>query len=192
MPTPLPPVTTPEPTVMPTPLPPVTPTPEPTPEPTPDPLDPSNFPVPDRTLKKGSTGEDVKWLQAALRKLGYPAEVDGVFGEETFEALKTFQQDHGLTVDGICGPATRTALIEALGAVVPPPPLILLGDVDLDGRYTTRDALMILRHALEIELLPDEVLSRADVVRDGSINTGDALYALRISLNILPPPNQIV
>ncbi|MBR4659059.1 MAG: hypothetical protein IKP26_07405 [Clostridia bacterium] len=51
---------------------------------------------------------------------------------------------------------------------------------------------MILRHALEIELLPDEVLSRADVVRDGSINTGDALYALRISLSILPPPNQIV
>jgi hypothetical protein len=58
-----------------------------------------------RTLKRGSTGDDVKALQAAL---GIPA--DGTFGKGTENAVRVFQMAHGLTSDGIAGVATRAAL----------------------------------------------------------------------------------
>ncbi len=52
-------------------------------------------------LKRGLSGEPVKILQA---KLGVPA--DGEFGPGTETALKAYQQQHGLKVDGIAGPDT--------------------------------------------------------------------------------------
>lgn len=57
------------------------------------------------TLKKGSRGDDVKTLQ---RKLNLVA--DGIFGPLTEEAVREFQNLHGLTVDGIAGPKTWVAL----------------------------------------------------------------------------------
>jgi putative chitinase len=52
-------------------------------------------------LKVGSTGEDVKKLQA---KLGLTA--DGSFGVGTEKAVKAWQADHGLTADGLVGGGT--------------------------------------------------------------------------------------
>ena len=52
-------------------------------------------------LKRGLAGEPVKRLQA---KLG--VEADGEFGPKTEEALKAYQKQHGLAVDGIAGPDT--------------------------------------------------------------------------------------
>ena len=67
------------------------------------------------TLKKGSTGDAVKKLQENLKKLGYdPGTIDGVYGTATVKAVKAFQQDHLLTVDGIAGMATQTAIDDAL------------------------------------------------------------------------------
>ena len=65
---------------------------------------------PTATIKNGSTGESVKWLQWELNEAGYNLNIDGVFGSGTLTALKDFQSKNGLTVDGICGPATRTKL----------------------------------------------------------------------------------
>lgn len=65
------------------------------------------------TVRKGSKGDDVTALQTALLSLGYPLPkygADGDFGSETLAALKTFQENHGLTVDGVCGPATWAKL----------------------------------------------------------------------------------
>ena len=53
-------------------------------------------------------------MQSILEKLGYdlgPCGVDGDFGRMTEKAVKAFQQDHGLKVDGICGPKTFAALL---------------------------------------------------------------------------------
>lgn len=66
------------------------------------------------TLRKGSKGESVKTLQDKLNKLGYNCgEVDGDFGSNTLKAVKLFQTDKGLEVDGIVGAKTWAALDEA-------------------------------------------------------------------------------
>ena len=61
------------------------------------------------TIRKGSKGEYVKLLQTSLISLGYSCGkccVDGDFGSATLSAVKAFQKDHGLVVDGIVGPKT--------------------------------------------------------------------------------------
>lgn len=56
-------------------------------------------------------GDDVAELQRRLGGLGFDAgRVDGIFGDNTAAALAEFQRNSGLTVDGICGPATLGAL----------------------------------------------------------------------------------
>jgi hypothetical protein len=50
-------------------------------------------------------------LQVAMSALGlYPHPVDGISGPWTQGAVRTFQAQHGLTVDGVAGPQTRAAL----------------------------------------------------------------------------------
>ncbi|WP_327267831.1 amidase [Streptomyces sp. NBC_01218] len=62
-------------------------------------------------LRQGSTGDDVRRLQRALTAaLGSTVPVDGTFGPGTATAVRTYQTGHGLTVDGIVGGATWTAL----------------------------------------------------------------------------------
>ena len=57
-------------------------------------------------LKKGMLGEAVMKLQEMLIREDLHVAVDAVFGPETEAALKIFQADQGLTVDGEVGPAT--------------------------------------------------------------------------------------
>ena len=50
-------------------------------------------------------------VQQKLSQLGYnPGPADGVSGSQTTEAIRQFQKDHGLDVDGVVGPATLAAL----------------------------------------------------------------------------------
>src|SRR3712207_744141 len=57
----------------------------------------------------GSDG--VRAVQRRLGELGFrPGPVDGLFGPRTERAVLAFQRTHGLAVDGIVGPQTRTHL----------------------------------------------------------------------------------
>ena len=59
------------------------------------------------------TGADVTVLQAILVARGYTVNaVNGVFGESTDKAVRKFQTDHGLAVDGVVGPKTWAKLRE--------------------------------------------------------------------------------
>jgi peptidoglycan DL-endopeptidase LytE len=67
-------------------------------------------------LKIGSRGKDVSQLQSQLKSLGYftyPS-ITEYYGTITAEAVRKFQQDYGLTVDGIAGPKTLSKLHEVL------------------------------------------------------------------------------
>lgn len=83
---------------------------------TPDPVIPSQPSRPSNpypTLRVSAHGSAVKTAQQRLIAHGYDvgsAGADGWFGEGTLKAVKRFQSDKGLTVDGIIGSATWTAL----------------------------------------------------------------------------------
>ena len=65
------------------------------------------------TLRPGHMGALVKNLQEGLRTQGYyKGEVDGKFGTGTIDAITRFQANHGLSQDGIAGPATQRILFE--------------------------------------------------------------------------------
>ena len=78
------------------------------------------------TLKRGSKGEYVTLLQTKLIQRGYSCGAtgaDGDFGMNTETAVKAFQKDSGLVVDGIVGKNTWAALesetIEKYAVTIP-------------------------------------------------------------------------
>jgi len=65
-------------------------------------------------LRKGSTDPAVRDLQAALKALGQdPGPIDGTFGAQTETAVKKFQQQRGIPVDGIVGRVSWINIDEA-------------------------------------------------------------------------------
>ena len=65
-----------------------------------------------KQLAYGSSGNEVKDLQNRLKQAGYNIAVDGKFGPETQNAVKKFQKDMGLVVDGIFGKNSWAAITE--------------------------------------------------------------------------------
>lgn len=71
------------------------------------------YSVPTKNLYFGKTGNAVRWLQWELNQSENAGlSVDGVFGKATDTALREFQKKYKLTVDGNCGKATRSKLLE--------------------------------------------------------------------------------
>lgn len=62
------------------------------------------------TLRKNATGAEVAALNAKLVSLGYAAPTGDKYTDDTVNAVKQFQKDYNLGVDGIAGPKTRTKL----------------------------------------------------------------------------------
>ena len=64
------------------------------------------------TLFNGSKGEAVRELQQALIDLGYlRGTADGIFGNNTENAVRKFQKNNRLTVDGLAGETTRQLIL---------------------------------------------------------------------------------
>ncbi len=79
---------------------------------------------PGTPLRRGSSGPFVVVIQTELNRISqnYPlipklANVDGIFGSRTEDAVRRFQQIFGLTQDGIVGKATWYALVRIYTAV---------------------------------------------------------------------------
>lgn len=63
------------------------------------------------TVRSGSRGPDVEYLQERLNAAGHNAgNADGIFGPKTLAAVKSFQRAEGLSADGIVGPMTWAAI----------------------------------------------------------------------------------
>lgn len=97
-----------------------------TPEPTASPVYDGGAlpPLPFDTMKKGSEGDDVFWLQSKLKELGYykGAFATGSYLDGTVKAVKAFQKDHGILADGIAGEETLNAIYaDVLNPATPVP-----------------------------------------------------------------------
>lgn len=65
-------------------------------------------------IQQGATGDDVIELQSRLQHLGfYNGEIDGAFGWGTYWALRNFQSEFGMEIDGLAGKDVKTKLEKA-------------------------------------------------------------------------------
>jgi peptidoglycan hydrolase-like protein with peptidoglycan-binding domain len=70
----------------------------------------SRLTIPTAVLRNGSSGKDVRDLQALINARGYGhVVVDGAFGDKTEAAVRSAQRALGVTVDGVWGPKTAAA-----------------------------------------------------------------------------------
>ena len=72
------------------------------------------YSAPTRTLKRGCSGNDVKWLQWMLVKLNVappPGSIDGSFGPSVYKSVVAWQKANGLSADGSFGPASRAKML---------------------------------------------------------------------------------
>ena len=65
-------------------------------------------------LTQGQGGTAVVLLQGILQKLGHRIKADGVFGPATEEAVRRFQTESGVKVDGKVGEDTAAMLVQKL------------------------------------------------------------------------------
>jgi peptidoglycan hydrolase-like protein with peptidoglycan-binding domain len=81
-----------------------------------------------------------RWVQASLNKiLGMGLSSNGVVDAQTRSAIRSFQQQHGLAVDGLVGSATEAALVAAGAA---PPPRLQPASASPAGADRTVDTLL--------------------------------------------------
>ncbi|AYC29372.1 spore cortex-lytic enzyme [Paenisporosarcina cavernae] len=66
----------------------------------------------DQVLERGAYGDDVVELQSRLQYIGYyTSPIDGKFGYNTYWAVRKFQEQFGLPIDGIAGKKTKQKLV---------------------------------------------------------------------------------
>lgn len=121
---------------------------------------PTPSPTPSK-MAKGDQGDAVKSLQQRLKDLGYyTGSVDGDYGGGTQEAIRLFQSQNSLTVDGVCGSATMAAIFASNAPpvqVTPTPdpgslPLLVNRDNPVKEDYKPAD-LVVLRNVLPSSLV---------------------------------------
>src|SRR5690625_3792625 len=65
----------------------------------------------EQVIQHGATGDDVIELQARLQYIGfYNGKIDGVFGWGTYWAVRNYQNEFGLEIDGLVGPKMKDML----------------------------------------------------------------------------------
>lgn len=151
---------------------------------------------PTGTLKEGSSGDGVKWLQYYLKQLGlFPYAVDGQFYSRTKAALKQFQAMAKISQDGIYGPKTRAALprfhtggiVGNAGDINDNEVLAILkkGEWVLDD--TRKQNLKELFANLKIAasgLMSSAVMSRMQTLRPAMVTSGGDTFAPHIEVSI--------
>ncbi|MEM9807716.1 MAG: peptidoglycan-binding protein, partial [Cyanobacteria bacterium P01_D01_bin.56] len=74
-------------------------------------------------LGPGSVGSTVKDVQSMLALMGYySGAVDGNYNQSTVDAVRQFQAEVGLAVDGVVGAATWQKLLPNLATLIEPTP----------------------------------------------------------------------
>ena len=123
-----------------------------------------------KLLKKGVKGTAVKTVQQQLNDAGYgPIVVDGDFGGKTDAAVRRFQADRLLGVDGVVGPTTAAALATAaaLGPVIVTNMAALDVNLAAEFRRLWSTCAVAPEHQVEVDRVADELFAakaRYDVV----------------------------
>ena len=92
------------------------------------------------TVGPGDTGENVKKIQRRLIQYDYMSgTADGIYGEQTRQAVIKFQKKYGLTADGMVGPATAAKLGVSLSGSV------TVSSTSSSGGYSSSDVTLLAK-----------------------------------------------
>lgn len=163
------------------------------------------------SLRPGNRGNTVVQIQQKLKDWGYyKGAVDGIFGMQTMYAVQDFQTKHGLTPDGVVGPATAAKLginlnpsTNSTGSSTGSSSVYLLAQLvhgEARGEpYTGRVAVAaVVLNRVDSAQFPNTIAGviyqpgAFSVVADGQINLApdaDSLRAARDALNGWDPSN---
>lgn len=161
--------------------------------------------VPTRTLREGSSGDDVKSVQSRLKALGYyTGTVDGNYGTGTMAAVASFQLRNNLSADGVAGTRTYKKLYssDALAAISTPTSTPTTGVTRptrlLYSGYTGDDVKSVQQRLKDLGYLTDKVdgkygantvaAMRAFQLRNGLTGSGNgdtATYTILYSVNAI-------
>jgi len=116
-----------------------------------------------RNLEPNIRGDDVRRLQAELNQLGFTLGVNGFFYSMTYVAVRQFQQEHELEINGIVDEETArriNAEVDGLTA----PPFIVKGQVrQADG--DPADGVLI--SGFDVDLRSEQLLGQTQTDRKG-------------------------
>jgi peptidoglycan hydrolase-like protein with peptidoglycan-binding domain len=125
-------------------------------------------------LRKGTTDPAVRDLQQAMKALGHdPGPMDGVFGNATEAAVKAFQQEREIPVDGIVGKVTWINIDEADQSE----PVLRIGSTGLPVRRAQKRMSLVGfdvggvdgRHGAKTESAVKDLQQRFQVTVDGVV-----------------------
>ncbi len=136
------------------------------------------------TIKQGSTGDHVRWMQALLKQRGfYSSAVDGNFGPKTHASVAAFQRSVGLRGSGLVGPNTWAALAKpAAGGSAPAPsgPAAPVGGMEGPARAGIAGMLDWTRSMLGTKYAAVNPFRFGNVLWDGkphkSVNGSGTIY----------------
>jgi len=125
-------------------------------------------------LRKGSTDPAVRDLQQALKALGHdPGPINGVFGDATEAAVKAFQEEREIAVDGIVGKITWLNIDEADQSE----PVLRIGSTGLPVRRAQKRMSLVGfdvggvdgRYGPKTEAAVKDLQKRSEVTVDGVV-----------------------
>ncbi len=128
------------------------------------------------TLRRGDIGPRVEELQRALALIGYEVEDDSVYDGETEEVIEDFQEEMGISADGIYGYETREALsTELVNLLDTKEYTVEQGDTlssIAESQNTSLEKIMILNQLDNTSISPDQELEVPVSDQDDDISVG--------------------
>lgn len=120
-----------------------------------------------KTIKFGDYGVHVVYLQQRLTAKGYGVgEIDGKFGNKTLEAVKAFQAENNLSVDGVVGINTWNTLENKGGVMVKEYSLARDGEMQISKNFKVKE-FRCKDGSDRILIDTDFVVNKLQKIRDG-------------------------
>lgn len=129
----------------------------------------STIPVDKGYLTYDDRGKAVEDMQGYLKKLGYSVQTSGYFNAETKKAVMDFQEDRGLTVDGIYGEGSKAEVNVALKEL--DKPKVVTVSKPVEEVEKTKDGIRMFKPSKDV--LNRELISLLEKAKADGIISSD-------------------